>query len=197
MALTVSTLRIITLLLVMAGACDDKNPAATPAQPGGGPTTLAEISGCLPDCLKKLFEPCQPQGACTSEISGSTQPGATAMSEGWFCFDNGIRVHLSRTFSQALETSTRVVENRGELCRTVESRQSREAGGLYTVKDGMGREVVNIRTAIADQAVTVTCGGTNYTLDGKTPCGASAVLWLAPELPMALSCTTGSCKDRP
>jgi hypothetical protein len=176
MSIKISKQLVLAALLAGAGwSCDakEKDP--------GSPATA-----CVPECLRRATESCQPQGGCVGEAS----PGSNASAgEVWVCFANGVRLHTTRS---SVGNTTKVVEENGSLCRTIESSEGAE-GGSFTIKNAWSEQVAILQYSSFPD-MTVTCGGAEHKLDRTSDCGRAALLLLAPELSMLRSCAPGSCK---
>jgi hypothetical protein len=176
-----STIRAKQLLLaaLLAGAgwsCDD-------AEADRGRSATA---ACVPSCLRRAMESCQPQGSCVGEAS----PDSSATSgQVWLCFANGVRLHMIRS---SVESTTQVVEENGKLCRTIESTEGAE-GGRFIIKNAEGEQVAALwYSSFPD--LTISCEGAEHKLDRTSDCGRAALLLLGPDQSKIRSCIPGSCQ---
>jgi hypothetical protein len=69
------------LMIGLALGCGDDMTQGSPCGDGGAGDVrpIEDLEACLPDCITKLFEGCEPRGMCTSNSDIS-------------CFENGVKI---------------------------------------------------------------------------------------------------------
>jgi hypothetical protein len=158
---------------------------------GQNPDEPLAPATCPLECLSVALEACQPRGACVGETAGSPSSDNFVVRT---CFENGVKLHMTRTRAAEVFNYTKVVEQDGRLCRTIETEEG-PSGSFVTVKDSNGEIAATIRITSFPR-MTVLCGGTEYELDKTTACGRESLVRLAPEMAM-MSCVPGSCPGSP
>lgn len=185
----------VVLLAVLAGAwscgSDDQQGLQQPS-PIDIDIDIDAVATCLPDCYRAALADCKPQGPCVTDQALSAN-GADG--ELWTCFDNGVRIHTSRTTANGVVTTHKSVQSNGALCRNIESSEAL-AIAKFTIENSQAQTVASVQVT-SFPGMTVACGGGEFELDRRTDCGQAALLLMVPEVAFpACGAGLGSCQGR-
>lgn len=162
--------------LALLGACgrsemDGEGQVSPGAGGAGGTGGAGGVPGSCgeADCLDALFATCVPEGDCAAQAASSPSASSTTI-----CYDNGVTVSYTASYSGSAATLELTVRRRGQVCYTIEASGDFEASAFdYVVRDRNGKQVASVTPADKAGSITVVCNGrAPVTIDGET-CGPS------------------------
>jgi hypothetical protein len=164
--------RALWLIAMVSLGCGGSDNNTSPPTNGNGPDGGAGLPSTVPPCLLSL--PCQPTGACTSQLLDPTNPYVSNT-----CYATGVKSCMATDPATGSYITTTYKAD-GTLCYKMVMAFS-ATGITTTYTDPAGVQFGTATSSMTSTVMNVTCAS-----DGKTYAFDYTATGSAP-------CTTGTC----